>query len=95
MILNTDPGRKAKVLVRLFDQSTGAKVAQTKVKIPAHSVSTLLLSSDAFANAGANYQGMAVIWAKGANPPALVVAANNPFRDPKLKGTTGYNCSPV
>lgn len=92
-ILNTDSSVNAKVIVRLFDKETGAKVAQAKFKIPANHSATVLMSDTKFAAAGTNYQGMALVYAKGATPPKIQVNVNAPFGDPKLKGTTGYACS--
>lgn len=92
-ILNTDALTTAKVQVRLFNQDTGAKVVTYKLNIPPNTLTNVLLSDAAFAAAGTAYQGMALVEAKGAAGPKLVVTANNPYGNPKLTGTIGYTCT--
>jgi hypothetical protein len=92
-ILNADGAATAKVIVRLYNQTTGAKIVQTKVSIPPNSAGLVLLSDTKFAAAGTNYQGMTLVQAKGAAPPKLVVTVDNPFGSAKPSGTTGYACS--
>lgn len=91
-ILNTG-GASAPVQIRLFDPTTGAKVAATKVTVAANAVGTVLLSGVAFSGAGTAYQGMAIVAAKGANPPQLIVTVNNAYANPNPKGTSGYTCA--
>ena len=91
-ILNTGD-TNTKVILRLFNPDTGAKIVQTKVGVPAQTSVTVLLSDSKFAAAGTNYQGMASAFAKGATAPKLVVTVSNPYANPKLSGTTGYECS--
>ncbi len=91
-ILNTG-NTNTQVILRLFNPDTGAKIVQTKVGVPAQTSVTVLLSDSKFAAAGTNYQGMASAFAKGATAPKLVVTVSNPYANPKLSGTTGYECS--
>ncbi len=91
-ILNTGDAN-VRVIVRLFHPETGAKIVQTRVVVPAKTTATVLLSDSKFAAAGTNYQGMALVFAKGAAPPKIVVTVSNPYVNKKLAGTTGYECS--
>lgn len=91
-ILNTDGAVNARVLVRLYDKTTGAKIVQTKVRIAPNSVGTVLLSDSKFAAAGTNYQGMTLVQTKG-TPAKLVVTVDNPYGSAKPSGTSGYACS--
>ncbi|MBI4673496.1 MAG: hypothetical protein HY741_17730 [Chloroflexi bacterium] len=93
-ILNTE-ARNAKVQIRLYDPTTGAKLVQTKIKLTPNAVKTVKLSDAAFAAAGTNFQGMAIVQAKGTTPPKIVVTANNPYGSSKLSGTTGYACGVI
>lgn len=92
-ILNTDASANAVVLIRLYDQTTGAKIAQGKIKVLPQSRTTISLSDTKFAAAGNNYQGMAVVQVNGTTPPKIAVTVNNPYLNPKLAGTNGYTCS--
>lgn len=92
-ILNLDAVASPRVQIKLFDPTTGAKVAAYTVKVAPNSVSTVLLSATNFANAGTTYQGMAIVQAKGATPPQLIVTVNNPYANPKPTGTSGYTCA--
>ncbi len=94
-ILNTDGAATAKVQVRLYDKDSGAKLATFKVNVAPNSLSEILLSDSAFSAAGTEYQGMAIVEAKGATPPKIVVTVNNPYGSSKLTGTTGYTCSKI
>ncbi len=94
-ILNPGDAGNAKVIVRLFDKDSGAKIAQTKVVVAPQSVATVMLSDSKFAAAGTNFQGMALVFVKGAAPPPVLVTASNPYANPKLAGTTGYTCSKI
>lgn len=91
-ILNTDGAVNARVLVRLYDKTTGAKVVQTKVRIAPNSAGTVLLSDSRFAAAGTNYQGMTLVQTKG-TPAKLVVTVDNPYGSTKPLGTSSYACS--
>lgn len=93
-ILNTE-ARNAKVIVRLYNPTTGAKLMQTKIKLPPNAMTTVKLADAAFAAAGTNFQGMAIVQANGATPPKLVVTAVNPYGTKKLTGTTGYTCGAI
>ena len=93
--INTDAAKTAKVIVRLHDKETGAKIVQAKYSVPPLNSITVLLSDTGYAAAGTAYRGMALVFARGATPPALDVSVNTPYGDPKLKGTTGYTCSPM
>lgn len=94
-ILNTDSAATTKVVVRLYDRETGAKVAQSKVTIPPNTSTTVLFSDSAFAAAGTNYEGMALVFARGGGLPKLVVSVNDPYANPKARGTTGYSCTKI
>lgn len=91
-VLNADTTRGAKVIVRLFNKDTGAKVAQFRTNVAANGSATVALSDAGFASAGSSFTGMAVVVAKGQTPPKLVVSVNNPYGANKLSGTTGYAC---
>lgn len=92
-ILNTDSAATAKIQVRLYKNDTGGKAASYKVNIPPNTLVNVLLSDTAFAAAGTDYQGMALVEAKGTSAPKLVVTVNNPYGSSKLTGTTGYACT--
>lgn len=92
-ILNTDGVLTAKMVIRLHDKETGAKLAQTKVNVPPNTTTTVLLSDTKFAAAGTDYQGMAFLQAKGVNAPKVVITVSNPYGNPKVTGTTGYMCT--
>lgn len=92
-ILNSDDTRTAAVVLRLFSPDTGAKLVQLKVKIPKQSTSTILISDAKFAAAGTSFQGMLTAQVKGTIPPNVLVTVINPYRNPKVTGTTGYMCS--
>lgn len=94
-ILNTDSVQTARPIVQLFDPATGAKLTQLKLSLVPNSQATVLLSDPAFAAAGTSYEGMAIVVARGAAAPKLVVTVNNPYGSKKLNGTTGYTCSAV
>lgn len=94
-ILNTDGAATTKAVVRLYNRETGAKVAQTKVTIPPNTSTTVLFSDPAFAGAGTNYEGMALVFAKGGGLPKLVVSVQDPYANPKARGTTGYTCTKI
>ncbi len=93
-ILNTE-ARNAKVQIRLYDPSTGAKLVQTRIKLTANAVTTVKLSDTMFAAAGTNFQGIAIVRAGGKTPAKIVVTANTPYGSQKLSGTTGYTCSAI
>lgn len=93
-LLNTE-ARNAKVLVRLYDPNTGAKLVQTKIILPPNAVTTVKLSDVIFAAAGTNFQGMTIVQARGATPPKIVASVANPYGSKKLTGTTGYLCSAI
>lgn len=92
-ILNTDAALTAKMVIRLHDKETGAKLAQTKVNVPPNTTTTVLLSDTKFAAAGTDYQGMTFLQAKGVNAPQVVITVSNPYGSSKLTGTTGYMCT--
>ncbi len=91
-ILNTE-ARNARVAVRLYDPNTGAKLAQLTVKLKANAATTVKLSDAAFVGAGNNFQGMAVVVAKGTTPPKIIASVTNPYNNGKIVGTTGYLCT--
>lgn len=93
-ILNTE-ARTARVQIQLYHPTTGAKLVQTRIKLTPNAVTTVKLSDTIFAAAGTNFQGMAIVQARGATPPKLVVTANTPYGSTKLSGTTGYTCSVI
>jgi hypothetical protein len=95
LILNTQESGNAKVIVRLYNRDTGAKVGQTILNILPKTTATVLLSDTKFAPLGTNYQGMAVVIVKGTGTAKLVVSVVDPFANPKAKGTTGYSCARV
>lgn len=92
-ILNTGGSAATKVLVRLYDPTTGAKIVQTKMSVEPNSTSVVLLSDAKFGAADTNFQGMTLVQAKGAAPSKLVVTVDNPYGSTKPTGTTGYTCS--
>jgi hypothetical protein len=92
-ILNLDPVASPRVQIKLFNPTTGAKVAAYTVKVAPGSLTNVLLSSTPFANAGTAYQGMAIVQAKGVTPSQLIVTVNNPYANPKPSGTSGYTCA--
>lgn len=94
-ILNTDSVATTKAIVRLFDKETGAQLAQAKVKVLPNTSATVLLSDSMFSAAGTNYQGMALVTAKGGVAPNLIVSVTDPYANPKGTGTTGYSCTPI
>lgn len=91
-LLNTE-ARNAKVVVRLFDPNTGAKLAQTTFKLTPNAATTVKFSDALFAGAGSNFVGMTLVQAKGATPPKIIAMVSNPFGSSKQIGTTGYLCS--
>jgi hypothetical protein len=91
-LLNTE-ARNAKVMVRLFDPNTGAKLAQATFKLTPNAATTVKLSDALFAGAGSDFRGMTLVQAKGTTPPKIIAAVSNPYGSSKLTGTTGYLCS--
>lgn len=93
-LLNTE-ARNAKVVVRLFDPNTGAKLAQTTFKLTPNAATTVKFSDALFAGAGSNFVGMTLVQAKGTTPPKIIATVSNPFGSSKQIGTTGYLCSAI
>lgn len=93
-LLNTE-ARNAKVIVRLFDPNTGAKLAQTRVKLAPHATTTVKFSDSLFAAVGTNFHGIAIVQTRGATPPKISASVSNPYGSNKLTGTTGYLCAPI
>jgi hypothetical protein len=93
-ILNTE-ARNAKVIVRLYDPNSGAKLVQTRLKLIPNESRTIKLSDALFAAAGTNFEGMTFVQAKGVNPAKILVSVANPYGSPKQIGTTGYVCTPM
>ncbi len=91
-LLNTE-ARNAKILVRLFDPNTGAKLMQTTVKLAPYAAATLNFSDSLFAAAGSNFRGMTFVKAKGKTPPKIIASVGNPYGGAKVAGATGYMCS--
>lgn len=92
-ILNTSSVATTKAVIQLFDKTTGTKVAQSKVTVLPNTSATVLLSDSKFSGAGTNYQGMAVVKAKGGGKPNLIVSVTDPYANPTATGTTGYTCT--
>lgn len=91
-LLNTE-ARNAKILVRLFDPNTGAKLMQTTIKLTPHAATTVKFSDSLFAAAGSNFRGMTLVQAKGKTPPKIIAAVSNPYGSNKLISADGYLCS--
>lgn len=94
-ILNTESAATAKVQLFLYNPDTGAKILKYKTSIAPNAQADVLLSDAAFAAAGSSYQGMAMVRAQGTAPAKLIVTVSNPYGNPKLSGTTGYNCTGI
>lgn len=94
ILLNTE-ARNAKVIVRLFDPNTGAKLTQTRVKLAPHAATTVKFSDNLFAAAGTDFHGIAIIHTRGATPPKISASISNPSGSNKLTGTTEYLCAPL
>lgn len=93
-LVNTE-ARNAKILVRLFDPSTGAKLVQTTIKLAPNAATTVKFSDSLFAAAGSDFHGMTLVQAKGTTPPKIIASVSNPYGSSKLTGTTGYLCSAI
>jgi uncharacterized protein YcfL len=87
-------GSDANVRIRVYRPSDGAVLVNTTIPVAANSVGTATLSDAAFAAAGSNYEGLAIVTSTGASPPQLVVSVNTPYlTSGKANGVTSYTCN--
>ena len=93
-LLNTEK-RKAKIIVRLFEPNTGAKLVQRTIKLAPNAATTVTFSDSLFAAAGSDFHGITIVQARGTTPPKIIASVSNPYGSSKLMGTTGYLCSAI
>lgn len=93
-LVNTE-ARNAKVVVRLFDPNTGARLVQTVVKLAPNAAAVMNFSDSVFAAAGSDFHGITLVQARGTTPSKIMASVSNPYGSSKLSGTTGYLCTAI